>query len=127
MRDIIQHYPTAPKQPITARISSSIPSTPQVGESYSRICIISKLSGLTRTPITQWMKVTMGTERINSPTPNEAALEFSPLRTSDAGRYRCQGNLNTTVQHELLSDSSYFDLIAKSESDMIHNIIIVSL
>ncbi len=58
------------------------------------------------------------------PTPNEAALEFSPLRTSDAGRYRCQGNLNTTVQPELLSDSRDFNLIVQSKSD-IHNIVIV--
>ncbi len=87
-------------------------------------CAVSKLPGLTRTPTAQWLKVSMGTERIGMPTANQAALEFSPLRTTDAGRYRCQGNLGTTVKPGLLLDSSDFDIIAQSESD-VHNIIIV--
>ncbi len=82
---------------------------------------MSKFPGLTRTPTAQWMK---GTKTIGMPTLNEAALTFSPLRTSDAGSYRCLGNLNTTVQPGLLLDSSDFDIIAQSESD-IYNIIIV--
>ncbi len=85
---------------------------------------MSKLPGLTRTPTAQWMKVALGTKTIGMPAPNEAALTFSPLRTSDAGRYLCLGNLNTTVQPGLLLDSSDFDIIAQSESD-IYNIIII--
>ena len=79
---------------------------------------MSKLPGLTRTPTAQWMKVALGTKRIGMPAPNQAVLTFSPLRTSDAGIYRCQGNLNTTVQPELLLDSSDFAIIAQSESDI---------
>ena len=79
-------------------------------------CAVFKLPGLIHTPTAQWLKVSMGTERIGMPTPNEAALEFSPLRTSDAGRYRCQGNLNTTVRSQPLLNSSDFDLISQSKS-----------
>ncbi len=122
--DIILHYPTVPQQPITTSLrTSNPPSTPQVGQLYIVTCSVSKLPGLTHTPTAQWIKVTMGIERISMPTANQAALEFSSLRTSDSGRYRCQGNLTTTVQRKVLSDSSDFDLIAQSESD-IHNKII---
>ena len=89
---------------------------------YIVTCSVSKLPGLTRTPTAQWLKVAMGTERIISSTPNEAALNFSPLKTSDAGRYRCQGNLNTTVYSQPLSSNiSDFDLITQSKPD-IHNL-----
>ena len=77
---------------------------------------MSKLPGLTHTPTAQWLKISMGTERIGMPTPNEAALEFFPLRTSDAGRYSCQGNLNTTVRSQPLLTSSDFNLISQSKS-----------
>ncbi len=59
----------------------------------------------------------MGTKRIGMPTPNEAALTFSPLRTSDAGIYRCQGNLITTIRSLPLSGSRDFNLIAQSKSN----------
>ncbi len=85
-------------------------------------CTVSKLPGLTRTPTAQWLKVSIETERIISSTPNEAALNFSPLKTSDAGRYRCQGNLNTTVHSQPLSSNiSDFDLITQSKPG-IHNL-----
>ncbi len=78
---------------------------------------MSKLPGLTRTPTAQWLKVSIETERIISSTPNEAALNFSPLKTSDAGRYRCQGN--TTVHSQPLSSNiSDFDLITQSKPDI---------
>ena len=76
---------------------------------------MSKLPGLTHTPTAQWLKVTTGTERIDTPTLNQAALDLSPLRTSDAGRYRCQGNLSTTVRSQAFSNSSDFNLIAQSK------------
>ena len=110
------NFPTVPQQPITAIIRTSSPSIPQVGEPYSRICTVSKFPGLAHTPTAQWLKISTGTERIGMPTPNEAALEFFPLRTSDAGRYRCQGNLNTTVRSQPLLNSSDFDLISQSKS-----------
>ena len=81
-------------------------------------CTVSKLPGLTRTPIAQWLKVSMGTKRIGIPTPNEAALILSPLRTSNAGTYRCQGNLTTTIRSLPLSSSSNFTLIAQSKSNL---------
>ncbi len=88
-------------------------------------CSVSKLPGLTSTPTAEWLKVAMGTERIISSTPNKADLEFSPLRTSDAGTYRCQGNVNTTVQFQPLSNSNDFNLIAQSESDIHCYIVII--
>ncbi|XP_064386521.1 uncharacterized protein LOC135335055 isoform X2 [Halichondria panicea] len=103
-----------PQQPIIASIRKSVPSIPLIGKMYIVTCSVSKLPGLTRTPTAQWLKVAMGTERIISSTPNEAALNFSPLKTSDAGRYRCQGNLNTTVYSQPLSSNiSDFDLITQ--------------
>ncbi len=57
--------------------------------------------------------VTMGEEIINL---NRSILNFSPLRTSDAGRYRCQGNVSTTVHSQSLSDSNDIDIIVQSKS-----------
>ncbi len=78
-------------------------------------CAVSKLPGLTRTPTAQWLNFTMGDKIIGMPTPNKSALNFLSLKTSDAGTYRCHGNLNTTVRS--LSDSSYYNLTVQSESN----------
>ena len=93
---------------------------------YIVTCTVSKLPGLTRTPTALWLKVTMGNKRIISPTPNEAALTFSPLRTSHAGTYRCQGNVSTTVHSQPLSDSNDIDLIVQSKSDIHCYILLLS-
>ncbi len=76
-------------------------------------CSVSKLPGLSRTPTAEWLKVTVGEDRNNL---NRSTLNFSPLRTSDAGRYRCQGSLTTNVRPQPLSDRRNFDLIAQSKS-----------
>ncbi len=89
-------------------------------------CSVSKLPGLTRTPTAQWLNDTMGNEGIISPTPNEAALTFSPLKTSHAGTYRCQGNVSTTVHSLPLSDSNDIDLIVQSKSDIHCYILLLS-
>ncbi len=57
----------------------------------------------------------MGEEIINL---NRSILNFSPLRTSDAGRYRCQGNVSTTVHSQPLSDSNDIDIIVQSKSNL---------
>ncbi len=115
---IIKNYLTVPQQPITASISPTIPSLPLIGEPYIVTCSVSKLPGLSRTPTAQWVKVALETERISMPTPNEAALTLSPLKTSDAGRYHCQGNLTTTIRSLPLLSSSNFTLIAQSKSNL---------
>ena len=61
------------------------------------------------------MMVTMGEEIKNL---NRSTLNFSPLRTSDAGRYRCQGNVSTTVHSQPLSDSNDIDIIVQSKSNL---------
>ncbi|XP_064386053.1 sushi, von Willebrand factor type A, EGF and pentraxin domain-containing protein 1-like [Halichondria panicea] len=99
-----------PEQPINASIRTSSPSTPLIGQLYNWTCTVSLFPGLTRTPTAQWLKVTMG-EEINN--LNRSTLNFSPLRTSDAGRYRCQGNVSTTVHSQSLSDSNDIDIIVQ--------------
>ena len=49
---------------------------------------------------------------------NRSTLNFAPLRTSDAGTYRCQGNVSTTVHSQLLSDSNDIDIIVQSKSNL---------
>ncbi len=112
---MIKLHSIVPDQPINASISPLIYSLLLIGEPYTVTCNVSKLPGLTRTPTAQWIQVTTGTGRLISPTPSQATLKFSLLRTSDAGTYRCQGNLNTTVYPDLLSDSSDFDLNVQSK------------
>ncbi len=107
-----------PGQSINTNISPSSDSTPQVGLLYIVKCTVSKFPGLTRTPTAQWLKVSMGTKRIGMPTPNEAALTLSPLKTSDAGRYRCQGNLSTIIHSLPLSNNTDLTLIAQSKSNL---------
>ncbi len=89
-------------------------------------CSVSKLPGLTRTPTAQWLNNAMGNKGIILPTPNEATLTFSPLKTSHAGTYRCQGNISTTVHSQPLSDSSDIDLIVQSKSDIHCYILLLS-
>ncbi len=113
--DIIQHYPTVPQQPINASISPSSLSLPLIGEPYIVTCTVSLLPGLTRTPTAQWLKVAMGEELNNL---NRSTLNLSPLRTSDAGRYRCQVNVSTIVHSQPLSDSNDIDIIVQSKSNL---------
>ncbi len=103
-----------PRQAINATISSFI--DPVVGKAYNRICNVSKLPGLTSTPTAQWMKVDGDDgERIMLSEQSTSTLNFTPLRTSNAGQYRCQGNINTTVSDTPLSDSSDFNLTVTSK------------
>ncbi len=107
---------TVPEQAINTSISSPSddPITLLAGEVFSRTCIVSKLLGLTDTPTVQWTRVDEGDSRLLE--ASQSTLNFSPLRTSDAGKYRCQGNLSTTaLSDNSLSRNSDFDLIITSK------------
>ncbi len=54
-----------------------------------------------------------------------STLNFTPLKTSNAGQYRCQGNINTTVSDTPISDSSDFNLTVQSKILTVHVCIII--
>ncbi len=116
------HTHTVPEQAINTSISS--PSDDPIiilaGGTFSRTCSVSKLPGLTDTPTVQWTRVDGGDSRL--PEPSQSTLDFNPLRTSDAGQYRCQGNLTTTAHpNNPLSDNSDFDLNITSKQLITNN------
>ena len=92
--DHVAHFlPSSPEPVITAMISGG---TPTVGESYSLTCTVTGADRLNATITYQWLKdntVVSG--------ETQSTLSFSSLSLSDAGQYRC----DVTVSSTLLRDS----------------------
>ena len=87
-----------PDPTITVSIASSV-AAPMVGSMYSLTCIVTGTERLTNAMVTyKWLKKFNGAV---VPGQKVAALSFSPLTFSDAGRYICQA----TVTSSLLSAS----------------------
>ena len=92
--DHVAHFLTSSPEPvITAMVSGG---TPTVGESYSLTCTVTGADRLNPTITYQWFKdntVVSG--------ETQSTLSFSSLSLSDAGQYRC----DVTVRSTLLSQS----------------------
>ena len=85
--------PSSPESVITAMVSGG---TPTVGESYSLTCTVTGADRLNPTIAYKWFK---GTTVVSGET--QSTLSFSSLSLSDAGQYRC----DVTVSSTLLSQS----------------------
>ena len=86
-------YPLSPEPDITAMVSGG---TPTVGESYSLTCTVTGADRLNPTITYKWFK---DNTMVSGET--QSTLSFSSLSLSDAGQYRC----DVTVSSTLLSQS----------------------
>ena len=83
----------------------------EIGQSYSLLCrVLKNVSGLTETPTTQWFDsnglVIEGTGVLS--TGGQSTLIFSPLKTSHAGSYRCEGSvISPALEQPLVTDSTW--------------------
>ena len=93
---------------ITAMVSGG---TPAVGESYSLTCTVTGADRLNPTIAYQWFKdntvVSGGTQ---------STLSFSSLSLSDAGQYRCDVTVSSTLLSRSIAEmSNTHDLTLQSK------------
>ena len=94
--DHVAHFlPSSPEPVITAMVSGG---TPTVGESYSLTCTVTGADRLNPTITYQWFK---DNTVVSLTGETQSTLSFSSLSLSDAGQYRC----DVTVSSTLLSQS----------------------
>ena len=80
------------------------------------------MSGLTETPTAQWFDsnglVIEGYSVLS--TKGQSTLTFSPLKTSHAGSYRCEGSVTSPALEEPLVISDTWELTVTSKSLIFH-------
>ena len=80
--------------------------------------VIKNVSGLTETPTAQWFDskglVIEGNGAVS--TGGQSTLTFSPLKTSHAGSYRCEGSVTSPALEQPLVTNSTWELNVKSRS-----------
>ena len=91
----------------------------EIGQSYSLLCrVLKNVSGLTETPTAQWFDskglVIEGNGVVS--TGVQSTLTFSPLKTSHAGSYRCEGSVTSLALKQPLVTSSTWELTVRSKS-----------
>ena len=97
-------------------------AVPVIGQSYSLLCrIVKNVSGLTGSPTTQWFdsKGLAPDRNAVSSTRGQSTLTFSPLKTSHAGSYRCEGSVSSPALTQPLVTDDTWNLTLRSKS---HNI-----
>ena len=76
------------------------------------------MSGLTETPTAQWFDskglITEGNGVLS--TGGQSTLTFSPLKTSHAGSYRCEGSVTSPALEQPLVTNSTWELTVRSKS-----------
>ena len=88
--DHVAHFlPSSPVPVITAVVSGG---TPTVGESYSLTCTVTGADRLNPTITYQWFK---DNTMVSGET--QSTLSFSSLSLSDAGQYRCDVTVSSTL------------------------------
>ena len=101
----------------------------EIGQSYSLLCrVLKNVSGLTETPTAQWFDSKgLITERSGAvSTGGQSILTFSPLKTSHAGSYRCEGSVTSPALKQPLVTNSTWELNVKSRS-LIISMLLVTL
>ena len=80
------------------------------------------MSGLTETPTAQWFdNKGLVTEGNGVVSPREqSTLTFSPLKTSHAGSYRCEGSLSSPALEKPLVTYSTWELTVRSKSSILY-------
>ena len=97
--DHVAHFlPSSPEPVITAMVSGG---TPTVGESYSLTCTVTGAGQLNPTITYQWFK---GTALVSGET--QSTLSFSSLSLSDAGQYRCDVTVSSTILSQSITKMS---------------------
>ena len=96
--DHVAHFlPSSPEPVFTAMVTVMVSGgTPTLGESYPLTCTVTGADRLNPTVTYQWFK---NTAVVSGET--QSTLSFSSLSLSDAGQYRC----DVTVSSTLLSQS----------------------
>ena len=75
------------------------------------------MSGLTETPTAQWFDnkgLVIEGNRVLS-TGRQSTLTFSPLKTSHAGNYRCEGSVSSSALEQPLLISKIWELRVESK------------
>ena len=88
--DYVAHFLTSSPEPVITAIVSG--GTPTVGESYSLTCTVTGADRLNPAISYQWFKdntVVSG--------ETQSTLSFSSLSLSDAGQYRCDVTVSSTL------------------------------
>ena len=89
-------------------------TAPIIGESYRLVCIVLRnVSGLTSKPTAQWFN---SSEEISRKFATNSSLEFSTLKTSHAGSYRCEGSVTSPAVEQPLVTISTWELTVRSKS-----------
>ena len=107
--DHVAHFvPSSPEPFITAMVNGG---TPNVGDSYSFTCTVTGADRLDPTIAYQWFKdntVVSG--------ETQSTLSFSSLSLSDAGQYRCDVTVSSTLLSQSIAKmSNTQDLTLQSE------------
>ena len=99
----VAHFlPSSPVPVITAMVTAMVSGgTPTVGESYSLTCTVTGADRLNPTITYQWFKdntVVSG--------ETQSTLSFSSLSLSDAGQYRCDVTVSSTLLSQPITKMS---------------------
>ena len=121
--DHVAHFPPSSPEPvITAMISGG---TPTVGDSYSLNCTVTGADRLNATITYQWFK---NNTVVSGKT--QSTLSFSSLSLSDAGQYRCDVTVSSTLLSQpVMNMSNTHDLTLQSKynSSLMISYLIVNL
>ena len=107
--DHVAHFlPSSPEPVITVMVSGG---TPTVGESYSLTCTVTGADQLNPTITYRWIK---DNTVISGET--QSILSFSSLSQLDAGQYRCDVNVSSTLLiRNILTSNHHFQIIVPSK------------
>ena len=95
--DHVAHFlPSSPEPVISAMVSGG---TPTVGKSYSLNCTVTGADRLNPTITYQWFKD-------STVVSGETTLSFSSLSLSDAGQYRCDVTVSSTLLSQPITKMS---------------------
>ena len=98
--DHVAHFlPSSPEPVITAIVSGG---TPTVGERYSLTCTVTGADRLNPTITYRWFN---GTTLVSVVQQSET-LSFSSLSLSDAGEYRCDVTVSSTLLSQPITNMS---------------------
>ena len=87
---------------------------PQVGENYTLTCGVptKERTGLINAPKAQWFYNKLpASDEANE----QSTLTFSPLKTSHAGSYRCEGSVTSPALEQPLVTNSNWNLTVRSK------------
>ena len=98
--DHVAHFlPSSPEPVITAMVSGG---TPTVGESHSLTCTVTGADRLNPTISYQWFN--KDNTMVSGET--QSAISFSSLSLSDAGQYRCDVTVSSTLLSQSITNMS---------------------